>query len=229
MKKLNSLLTLIAMTLIFATPSSAEICEQHEFGSSFMQYYVYADGRTWTFDAENDLAVRYMEVKSVLGSYGGTFYIEIKINETVMAEWDHYVNNPYFSSYKHTEKVTFDLQPGDTITYRIYGGTMGSSAGAITGTNYIKLCESDPSTTTTTTGENTCPSTKIYGKYSEETALLRYFRDAVLSQTAEGREIIRLYYQWSPVIMKIMEEDEEFKEEVKVIIDEAMMLIGEEE
>jgi len=31
--------------------------------------------------------------------------------------------------------------------------------------------------------------------------------------------------QWSPAIVKAMEEDEEFKEEVKEIIDGALMLI----
>ena len=41
----------------------------------------------------------------------------------------------------------------------------------------------------------------------------------MLSQTPEGRDIIRLYYQWSPVIVKAMEEDEEFKGDVKEMID----------
>jgi len=37
----------------------------------------------------------------------------------------------------------------------------------------------------------------------------------VLSTTTEGQEIIKLYYEWSPAIVTVMEEDEEFKEEVK--------------
>jgi len=63
-------------------------------------------------------------------------------------------------------------------------------------------------------------------KNSEEAALLRYIRDNVLSQTAEGREIIGLYYQLSPVIIKAMEKDEGFKEEVKEMLDGVMGLIG---
>ena len=47
-----------------------------------------------------------------------------------------------------------------------------------------------------------------------------------MSQTQEGQEIIRLYYQWSPVIVKAMEEDEEFKEEVKEMIDGVLELVG---
>jgi hypothetical protein len=54
---------------------------------------------------------------------------------------------------------------------------------------------------------------------------LRFFRDNVLSQTPEGQELIILYYQWSPLIVKAMEEDESFKEEVKEMIDEVLSLM----
>ena len=37
-----------------------------------------------------------------------------------------------------------------------------------------------------------------------------------------------IYYQWSPVIVKAMEEDEEFREEVKEMIDGILSLIREE-
>jgi hypothetical protein len=37
-------------------------------------------------------------------------------------------------------------------------------------------------------------------------------RDNILSQNPEGQEIIRLYYELSPVIVKAIEEDEELKE-----------------
>ena len=36
----------------------------------------------------------------------------------------------------------------------------------------------------------------------------------VLNETPEGREMIRLYYEWSPALVKAMEGNEEFKEEV---------------
>ena len=66
---------------------------------------------------------------------------------------------------------------------------------------------------------STCTAEKIYGEYSEEAELLRKYRDEVLSKTPVGQEIIRLYYEWSPAIVKAMEEDEEFKSEVKELID----------
>jgi len=47
-----------------------------------------------------------------------------------------------------------------------------------------------------------------------------------LSQTPEGKELIKLYYQWSPVIVKAMEEDEEFREDIKEIVDHLIYFIG---
>ena len=80
-------------------------------------------------------------------------------------------------------------------------------------------------TTTTTKGNRPCPVTLIYGEHSEETALLRYLRDNVLNQTPEGQELIRMYYQWSPVMAKAMEEDRGFKKDVEETIDSVLPLI----
>ena len=72
--------------------------------------------------------------------------------------------------------------------------------------------------------------TFIYGEFAEKTEQLRMFRDNILSQTPEGQEIIRLYYEWSPLIIKAMEEDKEYKEEVKGMIDKVLlMIVGEAE
>jgi hypothetical protein len=65
----------------------------------------------------------------------------------------------------------------------------------------------------------------LYREHSEETEFLRSVRDNILSQTPEGQEIIRLYYEWSPSIVKAMEENEEFKQEMKVMIDGVLPLI----
>ena len=47
----------------------------------------------------------------------------------------------------------------------------------------------------------------------------------MLCATPEGQEIIRLYYEWSAVIVKGMEENEEFKEEVKELIEGILPMI----
>lgn len=70
-----------------------------------------------------------------------------------------------------------------------------------------------------------CPLVKIYGENSEEVKILRSLRDNVLSNSPEGQEIIKLYYQWSPAIVKAMEENEEFKKEMKAMVDKVLPLI----
>ena len=66
------------------------------------------------------------------------------------------------------------------------------------------------------------------GEDAEEAELLRHFRDNTLSKTAEGQKLIKLYYQWSPMIVSAMEKDGEFKEEVEGMIDGFLELITEE-
>jgi hypothetical protein len=82
-----------------------------------------------------------------------------------------------------------------------------------------------PAPDTTTTTLKKCPLLKIYGEDSEEVEILRYLRDNVLARTPNGQEIIRLYSQWSPVIVEAMEGDVEFKEEVKEMIDGILLLM----
>jgi hypothetical protein len=70
-----------------------------------------------------------------------------------------------------------------------------------------------------------CVSEEIYGDYSDETELLRKFRDEVLSKTPTGQEIIDLYYQWSPTIVKAMRGDKRFKTNIKGILDGILPII----
>jgi len=76
-------------------------------------------------------------------------------------------------------------------------------------------------------GKYDCSATYASQGHSEEKdlSILRKFRDEVLSKTQEGRELIRIYYQLSPAIVKAMEEDEEFKEEVREMINGVLPLI----
>ena len=70
-----------------------------------------------------------------------------------------------------------------------------------------------------------CVSEKIYGEDADETILLRKFRDTVLSQSPAGQEIIKLYYQWSPTLVRAMMGDNKFKTEVKAVMDGMLPLI----
>jgi FtsP/CotA-like multicopper oxidase with cupredoxin domain len=82
-----------------------------------------------------------------------------------------------------------------------------------------------PTTTTSVRLTGSCLVKEIYGEDSKEVKMLRYFRDNVLSKTPKGRGIISSYYGWSPVIVRAIEEDEEFKQDVKEMIDGVLEMI----
>jgi hypothetical protein len=92
-------------------------------------------------------------------------------------------------------------------------------------TRCVRTADTSQTTTTTTATSTPCPTAEIYGETSGEASLLRSFRDTVLSTTPEGQELIKLYYQWSPLIVAAMKEDDHFKEELKSLLDEVIVLI----
>jgi hypothetical protein len=71
-----------------------------------------------------------------------------------------------------------------------------------------------------------CIDIWLLGSDNPQLDILREFRDEVLAQTPEGQEIIRLYYELSPVIVRAMEEDEEFKAQMKEMVEGALKMIG---
>ena len=81
-----------------------------------------------------------------------------------------------------------------------------------------------PTTITSTTGKGFCSAEEIYGEDPEEIELLRYIRDNVLSQTSQGQEVIRLYYEQSPMIVGMMKKDEGFKREIEEMIDWVLIM-----
>jgi hypothetical protein len=95
----------------------------------------------------------------------------------------------------------------------------GWNPGTTTTTGPDTTTTTEGSSTTTTSAGADCLAEEIYGGNSEEVEVLRCFRDSVLSLTPEGREIIRLYYELSSLLVKAINEDEEFEEETQVIID----------
>jgi hypothetical protein len=122
--------------------------------------------------------------------------------------------------------VVYDSQMGTgtiTIVQEGQGTSTTTSPSTTTSAVITSSTTSSPSTTTTTIKR--CLSESIYGETGEETRLLRHFRDRVLSQTAEGRQLINLYYLWSPAIVNAMEGNEEFKAWVKEMIDDALPMM----
>ena len=73
--------------------------------------------------------------------------------------------------------------------------------------------------------ESGCPVEQIYGSRSGEVVLLRNFRDNLLGKTPAGKQMIKLYYDWSPAITEAIAKDKEFKEEVRRLVDPVVSLI----
>lgn len=145
-------------------------------------------------------------------------------------------STPAYDITEILDEVVFTLYVGDVMTTTIESTTTSTISPSTTSTIPINgsttTIEDESSTTTTINDETTtsmavCPSEIIYGEYSEETEHLRYFRDNVLSQTPTGQEIIKLYYEWSPIIIKAIKEDEEFMKQVKEMIDGVLEMVGE--
>ncbi len=120
------------------------------------------------------------------------------------------------------QPVTIEALPNPGYTFSHWGGDAQGSD------NPVMIEGGGNRSITAVFVIDLCPIEGLYGEDSEQTELLRYFRDNVLSQTPEGQELIKLYYQWSPVIVKVMEEDEKFKEQVKGMIDGILPLIRRE-
>ena len=74
-------------------------------------------------------------------------------------------------------------------------------------------------TTTNNANPSLCAAEAIYGEQSEETELLREYRDNVLSKTPEGQEIIKTYYKFSPTVTKLLEQRPLLKNRAKAFID----------
>jgi hypothetical protein len=70
-----------------------------------------------------------------------------------------------------------------------------------------------------------CSATYLFGENDPRLNKLRKFRDDVLSKSPNGRELIQLYYLWSPLIVKAMEEDPMLKEQLKETVGQILKVI----
>ncbi len=140
MKK--SIFKITIIMLAIASNICAQTTEEvYEFGGTNVYYYIYLGGKTWEFEARNNMIIHTIEVKSILASreYGGTFNIEVSIEDSLVAKWSQYINDVYFKPYYHTKDISYEILQGDKIVYKIYGGSYSSFVGGIKGVNYVKL------------------------------------------------------------------------------------------
>ena len=146
--KLNKVLALLALGILVLFSNVAGVnaaCEKHAFAPSdpnyFIQYYFYSSGRTYTFTAQNSMDLTTVTTKQKLagpGTYSAT--ITVSVNGNTLATWVQSLTTVY-TTYTLTENVSYALKKGDTIQYRIAGGTSTTAGGAITDAdNYVQLC-----------------------------------------------------------------------------------------
>jgi hypothetical protein len=186
-------------------PAQFEIVgESHQ---QFFSYGIYStDDGSFMATADKNSTVSLESVENVTVT-GKTFENCLKItnsgsfqvSENWYGEFDYaywYAKNVGLIKYSMTDKLHLP-RPGD-MTLTMTGKLIGAN---VDGEQYG------------------CPMTFALGDDSKDINILRRFRDEVLSKTPAGREIIKLYYQWSPAIVKAMEQDEGFKEEVKEMIE----------
>lgn len=87
-----------------------------------------------------------------------------------------------------------------TTTSSVAATSTTTTAGSGTSTTTT----ASESTTTTTAGPGPCAVETVYGKKAPQTETLRRFRDRVLSRSAPGRAVIRLYYALSPAAADLL-------------------------
>ena len=92
------------------------------------------------------------------------------------------------------------------------------SPASTTTTTQLSTTTTEP-TTTSTIQSGPCAAEAIYGENSEETELLRKYRDKVLSKTPEGPKIITTYYKFSPTVTMLLEQRPLLKNRAKTLID----------
>jgi len=168
--------------------------------------------------------VDYLTMAAVIDSTGVQHIVD-KIVPKVL--WEYGVDDSQDPTWVLTD-ISWSVDPDDWEKARADLANVIESNTPLTTTTAINGSTTSTTVGSTTTTTTACPAEEIYGEYSEQTEILRYIRDNVLNETPEGQEIIKLYYQWGPVIVKAMEADEAFKEDVKKMVDGVLELITEE-
>ena len=109
--------------------------------------------------------------------------------------------------------VTLSTSTSTTISATTSTITTSTTSPVTTSTTAIST------TTTTSIRSGPCAAEAIYGENSEETELLRKYRDSVLSKTPEGQEIIKTYYKFSPKVTRLLEQRPLLKNRARTFID----------
>ena len=137
-----------------------------------------------------------------------------------------------------------DPDNADNVTYDVYFG-VGAEMGfyETTATNRCEANNLQPSTdykwkvvasdshggitegpiwTFTTQKVSLCTAEVVLEGDNESLAFLRQFRDEVLAKSANGRAIIKLYYEKSPQVVELIEKNPTLKENFRITLKSVM-------
>ena len=150
----------------------------------------------------------------------GSYYISTENNQGYIDEW-------YDNATQQSNATPINVSASEdaTVNFILVKAPDISTSTTITTTVPSSTTTSTTKSTSTTISTEPCLVETVFGESSKDVELLRFFREEVLNKSPEGQEIIKLYYEWSPTIVKAMEEDETFKEQVKEMIDVSLKLI----
>ena len=121
--------------------------------------------------------------------------------------------------------------PGSTTTSIFIDTTSSSTPSTSTTPSTMLSSTTSIHSTSSTTSSSLlpiCVVEEIYGEDSEKVEILRHFRDTTLNKTQSGKEIIKLYYEWNPRMIKALKEDKILRGQVMQMMDQVLLLIGRE-
>jgi hypothetical protein len=75
--------------------------------------------------------------------------------------------------------------------------------------------------------QDDCPAIALLGHESPEIDRLRQFRDEVLSKTAVGRQMIKVFYRTGPALIHAMEKNVALKNYVHSMLNAALLVLPE--
>jgi alpha-tubulin suppressor-like RCC1 family protein len=147
---------------------------------------------------------------------GQNHTVGVKTDGSVLAAGANFIGQCEVSAWSNMVQVAAG-------SYHTIGLKADGNVAAAGGFNkyylFVWNLNTSHNTTTTTIPSWSCAVDFIYGENSEETELLREYRDKVLSKTAEGQELIKTYYKFSPSITKLLEQRPLLKNKAKAFID----------
>ena len=130
---------------------------------------------------------------------------------------------PYLDiEYTENTSSSTTTEPVTTSTTSIPATSTTSSINTVTTTSMIStssITTTIITSSTTTTRKPPCLMENMYGEDSEEVVILKHVRDHILQGTPQGREIVKLYYAWSPFIVRMIENDPDLQDELKEMLD----------